>query len=125
MHDLPTQTKNLIDCLYSKVRSDNPKLSRPTIEVEFDLIEAENSSGNKTLHLVAQDLRTHSYIYLAEAQEDAFRWSAEDSEFYDRIFVFVRHILQLLEFGDSRSNLAKGLVLKEIATREFKRLTRL
>ncbi len=123
MHDLPTQTQNLIGCLYTKVRSDNPQLKRPTVEVEFDLIEVENSSGNMTMHLIARDHRTKSYIYPAESEPNSGEWIAKESEFYGRIYLFIRHLLEL--FQEENGNLSleeKGRLVLEIATTEFKKL---
>ncbi len=126
MHDLPSQTRNIVSCLTSKVRSDNPQLKRPTVEVEFDLIRAENSNGNIALHLVARDRRTGSYIYLAEQQTDSNQWEGEDSEFYGRIYLFVRHILRFIEEEYATLNSAeKGSLLKDLAKREFQMLIRL
>ncbi len=125
MHDLPSQAQNLISCLTSKVRSDNPHLKRPTIEVEFDLIEAANATGRLTLHLVARDRRTRSYIYLAETDKTPNRWIGKESEFYSRIFLFVRHILRFLEGENSSLSLFEsGTALKTIAKREFQTLIR-
>ncbi len=125
MHDLPTQTKNLVSCLTSKVRSDNPHLKRPTIDVEFDMIHAKNSSGVMTLHLVARDQRTKSYIYMAETGKDANEWVAKQSEFYGRIYLFVRHILELLSEENTVLSLSeKGRILVEIAKCEFQKIMR-
>ncbi len=125
MHDLPSQTKNLVDCLTSKVRSDNPQLRRPTIEVKFDLMDAKNYDGDLTLHLIARDWSTKSYIYLAELESESSEWVGKGSEFYSRIYVFVRHILRLSEeesIGLSPSE--NGRLLVETATREFQMLIR-
>ncbi len=126
MHDLPSQTQNLVSCLTSKVRSDNPQLKRPTIELEFDLIERQNSSANITNHLVARDRRTGSYIYLAETEKDTDKWVGKDSEFYDRIYLFVRHILEFLAHESPDLSLfEKGCILREVAKQEFQKIMRL
>ncbi len=125
MHNLPTQAHNLTDCLYIKVRSDNPQLKRPTIDVEFDIIENANRSGNMTSHLIARDRRTKSYIYLAEEDAHTGEWGAMDSEFHDRIYLFIEHVLRLIDWKAAKATPERaGQIIKELATSEFQKLMR-
>ena len=124
MHTLVRHGQNLRDCLWSKVRSDHPEVKRPIIELDFDLIETESKSGVLASHLVARDRRTGSYIYVAELRTDTKAWVAEGSEFTDRIYLFVRHILRCLKTeARSEATSENGTKLREIAWREYVKLT--
>lgn len=93
--------------------------------MEFDIIVAENISGNMTSHLIARDRKTHSFFYPSEETEDSGEWNAKESEFFSRIYLFVRHCLQIALYeGGKTSSDKKGSLLKFIAAREYKRLRR-
>ncbi len=78
------------------------------------------------MHLIARDQRTGSYIYLAEARENTDEWVVKDSEFFDRIYLFVNHVLQFLEYENKQLGVEKiGLILRETATKEFLQIMQL
>lgn len=78
------------------------------------------------MHLIARDHQTHSFIYLAEETENSGEWEAQDSEFFSRIYLFVRHCLQLALPESGKTTLdKKGTLLKSVAAREFEKIMRL
>jgi len=120
---LASHAKNIASCLYTKVRSDHPQLSRPVVEVEFDVIQIKSCDGITTPHLVARDKKTQSFIYLAE-KEKTGEWITLGSEFHSRICKFAEHILRIFadQSDDGRASKTK-LTLQTVATQEYQRFT--
>ena len=116
---------NMKDCLYSKVRSYYPSVKQPKIEIDFGIIETSNSEGIPTLHLVARDrINPDAYIYLAEVLGATNDWVAKESEFFTKIYLFPRHIVELVQLeGEGLSVGEQGSLLVKIATRELEKFT--
>lgn len=122
--NLNKSVDNLNTCMMSKVAVEQ-KIKAPTIDILFEVKKVESSS-KATLILAAINRDTGTYLYLAESDPVDGRWKANNSEFRDRIYLFVNQVMEEIQYEDkidSLSIMEQGKVLERVATRIYKKFS--
>ena len=114
--NLEKSVKNLIDCLTIKTSIEQKKKA-PKINIVF---EVQDLRG-KLPAVVAVDTKTGSKLCIAEVN-DVGEWTASESEFREKIYLFCDHVVEEFGYENSRSQLdvfGQGRLLAQLATRTF------
>ncbi len=124
MPTLSEHAENVKYCLTKKIAIEQ-KIKAPTLELGFEIRELPGRGGVTSLHLIAVDQGTGTYLYLAESYEPG-KWKARGSEFYADIGIFCEHVVRCLKWecppGLGSEN--QGKLLVQIAAREYSLLSR-
>jgi hypothetical protein len=115
---------NLNICLKGKV-SVEQKVRSPSVNIRFEVKKVETSNSS-SLILAAVDDKTNTYLYIAESDPVDGRWKARESEFSDRIYLFVNKVMEEMEYVskvDEMTIMEQGKVLEQLATKIYQKFS--
>jgi hypothetical protein len=111
-------------CLKGKV-SVEQKVRSPSVNIRFEVKKVETSNSS-SLILAAVDDKTNTYLYIAESDPVDGRWKARESEFSDRIYLFVNKVMEEMEYVskvDEMTIMEQGKVLEQLATKIYQKFS--